>query len=79
MLLLDYDLPGVNGLELVSRARKLVHRERTPIIVLSATPVAAAAREAGADAFLQKPQDIGSLVETITRLVGEREQERKGF
>ena len=53
LLLLDYDLPGLNGLELVSRARKLVHRARTPIIVLSATPVGAAARKAGADVFLQ--------------------------
>lgn len=73
VLLLDYDLPGVNGLELVSRARKLVHRTRTPIIVLSATPVELAARKAGADVFLQKPQDVTSLVETISRLLGVRE------
>jgi hypothetical protein len=33
------------------------------------------AREAGADAFLRKPQDIVSAVETINRLVGESEQE----
>lgn len=74
LLVLDYDLPGVNGLELVHRARMLAHRTRTPIIVLSASPVGAAAREAGADVFLQKPQDIGSLVETITRLLSEFEE-----
>jgi CheY-like chemotaxis protein len=38
-LLFDYDLPRINGLELVQRARKLVHRSRTPVGVLSATPV----------------------------------------
>lgn len=43
--------------------------------MLSATPVEAAAREAGADVFLRKPQDIGSLVETITRLLGSAEDE----
>lgn len=75
LLLLDYDLPGVNGIELVQQARKLVHRSRTPIIVFSGTPVEAAALEAGADEFLQKPQAVSTLTDTITRLLGEREQE----
>ena len=74
LLLIDYDLPGVNGLELVQRARQLARYSETPIVVLSASPLDAGAREAGADVFLQKPQDIGSFVETIMRLLGEREQ-----
>jgi CheY-like chemotaxis protein len=73
-LLFDYDLPGINGLELVRHARKLVHRSRTPVGVLSATPVESEAREAGADVFLRKPQDIGLLAETISRLLGGRQQ-----
>jgi two-component system NtrC family sensor kinase len=76
-LLADYDLPGINGLELVRRARKLVHRSRTPIGVLSASPVEAEAREAGADVFFRKPQDIGLLAEGISRLLGERRNELK--
>ena len=75
LLLMDYDLPGVNGIELVHRARKLAHRSRTPIIVLSATPVGATALKAGADEFLQKPQGVSSLVETIAVLLGGSEQE----
>ena len=71
-LLFDYQLPGIDGLELVRRARTLVHRSRTPVGVLSATPVEAEAREAGADVFLRKPQDIGLLAETINRLLAER-------
>ena len=39
LVLFDYDLPGVNGLELTAPARGLDHRARTPIVVLSATPV----------------------------------------
>ncbi|HKR10930.1 MAG TPA: response regulator [Pyrinomonadaceae bacterium] len=74
LFLVDYDLPGVNGLELVSHARKLIHRSHTPIVVLSGTPVEADASEAGADAFLRKPQDIGSIVKTITRLISEQER-----
>jgi CheY-like chemotaxis protein len=75
LLLLDYDLPGANGLELINRARELDHRCDTPIVILAASPVEAAAREAGADVFLQKPQDVSALVETVNRLLEEREQE----
>lgn len=74
LLLLDYDLPGVSALELLRRARKLTHRTRTPIVVLSATPIGASARKAGADVFLQKPQDVTSLVEIISQLLGERNE-----
>jgi CheY-like chemotaxis protein/tetratricopeptide (TPR) repeat protein len=73
LLLLDYDLPGVNGIELIQRARQMGHRSQTPIVMLSATPVEAAAREAGVDAFLPKPQGVGLLAETIVRLLEERE------
>jgi DNA-binding response OmpR family regulator len=71
LLLIDYDLPGVNGLEIVRRARNLGHRVTTPIVVLSASPVEGAAREADADVFLQKPLDVNALVEPISRLLGE--------
>ena len=47
------------------------------MVVLAAYPVEAEAREAGADVFLRKPQDIGLLAETINRLLGERQQEMK--
>ena len=73
-LLFDYRLPGIDGLELVRRTRKLVHRSRTPVAILSATPIEAEAREAGADLFLRKPQDIVSLAERISRLLRERRQ-----
>ncbi len=73
LFVFDYDLPGVNGIELVRKARQLDHRSSTPIVMLSATPAEAAAREAGVDVFLNKPQGIASLIETITRLLGESE------
>ena len=77
LLLLAYDLPGVNGIELVHRARKLAHRATTPIIVLSSTRVDVAAFKAGADEFLRKPEGVSFLVETITRLAGECEHESR--
>jgi len=75
LFVFDFDLPGVNGIELVQKARQLDHRSSTPIVMLSATPVEAAAREAGADVFLNKPLGIASLIETITVLLGDSEQE----
>lgn len=72
VLILDNGLPGVSGLELVRRARRLTHRRRTPIIVLSASNDAKAARQAGADAYLKKPDDVKAIVETINRLTGAR-------
>ena len=71
LLLVDYDLPGVNGIELISHARELDHRCDTPMVVLAGSPVEAAAGDAGADVFLQKPQALSSLVDTINRLLEE--------
>ena len=75
MLIVDYDLPGANGLEIINHARELDHRCDTPMVVLAASPVEAAARDVGADVFSHKPQGIGAVVQTVTRLLGEREQE----
>lgn len=69
LILLDDDLPGVSGLELTNRARGLLHRQSTPIIIISASNCQTAARDAGANAFLKKPQDILALVPTITHLL----------
>jgi len=69
LILLDEDLPGMSGLELTHRARSLRHRSETPIVIISATNCQTAAREAGANAFLKKPQDILALIPTITRLL----------
>ena len=70
LLLVDDRLPGLNGVELVRQSRHMPHRSQTPIIVLSATPIQAAAREAGADVFLQKPQHMSMLLQTIVRVCG---------
>lgn len=69
LLILDNQLPGHDGLELVRRARQLPHRRRTPIIMLSASDVKWDAWSAGVNAFLRKPQDIGRLTATVTHLL----------
>ena len=69
LMLLDNHLPNVGGLELVSRARQLAHRQQVPIIMLSASDEWREARRAGATAFLRKPEDVHALAETIARLL----------
>jgi CheY-like chemotaxis protein len=69
LLLLDNQLPGVNGIELLSHARSLPHRRRTPAIVLSASDVETEACRAGADAFLRKPDDMKAIANTVKRLL----------
>ncbi len=46
-----------------------------PIVMMSGTLTEAVAREAGADAFLRKPEDIALLASTITRLLEHRSQD----
>jgi CheY-like chemotaxis protein/tetratricopeptide (TPR) repeat protein len=72
LMLIDNQLPGVSGLELLARARELEHRQQTPIIMLSATDEWREARRAGASAFLRKPEDVHALAETIARLLARR-------
>jgi CheY-like chemotaxis protein len=69
LLLIDNDIPGLSGLDLIKRARTIPHRRRTPIIMLSGSDCEAEAWGAGVDAFLKKPEQIGELSSTITRLL----------
>lgn len=69
VLLLDNDLPGVNGLELIRHARLLEHRRQTPIVMMSASLIEAEARRAGANEFLRKPEDITIVADVIKRLL----------
>lgn len=69
ILIFDYDLPGHNGIELTRYARALPHRRRTPIIMFSASNIEQDAWRAGASAVLRKPDEVGRLSETVTRLL----------
>ncbi len=69
LLLVDNDLPGVDGLTLIRRARELPHRQHIPIAMLSASRIEADARRAGADEFLRKPDDITKITEHVRRLL----------
>ena len=69
VLVVDNEIPGLSGLELVRRARRITRRRRTPIIMLSGSDCETEAWRAGVDEFLKKPEQIGQLPSTIDRLL----------
>lgn len=70
LLILDFRLPGLDGLELARRARSLPSAVRTPIIMFTDSEVESDARRAGVDAYLRKPRDVYSLTRTAAGLLG---------
>ena len=63
--LLDEESSGASGIELVRLARALEHCKRTPIILLSLSDCAIAARRVGANKVLRKPDHLHALAETV--------------
>jgi len=72
LLVVDNDLPELNGLELIRRARRITRRRRTPIIMLAASDCEREAWRAGVNAFLKKPEQIDELPTTVARLLTNR-------
>jgi CheY-like chemotaxis protein/tetratricopeptide (TPR) repeat protein len=72
VLIFDNVLPDTTGIELIRRTRALAHRQQTPIIMLSGSEVEMEARRAGANKFLRKPGDVGSIPETVARLLARK-------
>ena len=69
LLILDFRLPGLDGLELARRARTLPRAARTPIIMFTDSEVERDARRAGVDAYLRKPRGVYSLARTVAGLL----------
>ena len=70
----DFMLPGISGLEFVRRVRAgEAVEKKTPILMISGhdrATIDLRAREAGADAFLNKPFTLAQLRHTIGFLLG---------
>ena len=76
VVIVDSSLSGVTGLELAQRARKITHRRRTPIVMLSSDDLETEAWGAGVDAFLKKPDQLTDLTPTVARLLREGSRNR---
>lgn len=70
-ILLDINLPGINGLDVLKRLRDNPHTHDIPVIVLSAHVMEhdiLNAMEAGANAFVPKPIELQSLLDALQRI-----------
>jgi CheY-like chemotaxis protein/tetratricopeptide (TPR) repeat protein len=74
LIIVDNDLPGLSGLELVLRLQAMPNRRQTPIIMLTGDDCEAEAWRAGVKAFLRKPAGIDELPSTIDRLLKQRRE-----
>ncbi|HXI25535.1 MAG TPA: response regulator [Pyrinomonadaceae bacterium] len=69
-VVVDNNLPGLSGLELVLRVRSLPRLQNLAIIMLSGDDCEKEAWRAGVNAFLRKPEDLDQLPMTIVRALG---------
>ena len=73
LVLMDIQLPGINGIDAFKQLRADPKTARIPVIALTAsvTPTdRSAISAAGFDAFVSKPISLKEFVDTVKRLVG---------
>lgn len=72
ILISDFMLPGISGIDLVTQVRQNASTARIPIVMISAHSnyaMDARAKTAGANAFLNKPFTISQLRTTVHQLL----------
>jgi two-component system cell cycle response regulator DivK len=72
LVLMDIQLPGINGIEAFRQLRADAKTSRIPVIALTAsvTPTdRSAINAAGFDAFVSKPINLKEFVDTVKRLI----------
>jgi len=72
LLILDVELPGLNGLDVFDLLRSDPHWQGVPVLFLTALPERAATANAhvGVHEILAKPFDIDDLTARAERLIG---------
>src|SRR5687767_8215237 len=71
LVLLDLNLPVMDGLEVARRLRELPEVKAVPIVAVTAYDyygIREAALEAGCDEYLSKPLDFDELARVVNRL-----------
>lgn len=71
VVLMDYFLPNIEGLDIISQIRATPELAETRIVMSSGMDVSDQCLAVGADAFLAKPYDPEELVEILQEGIGE--------
>jgi signal transduction histidine kinase len=81
LVLLDINMPGMNGLEVCRQLRARPETERLPVIFVSASrladPDVVEGLEAGADNYLREPMDPSVLLASVRSLLRARQAEEE--
>lgn len=70
VIVLDYRLPDIDGIEIVRRIRRHDTLGKTPIVLISASSggdISAAAREAGVNEYIVKPFEPEALLAAVRK------------
>jgi CheY-like chemotaxis protein len=73
VVLLDLDLPGISGIEVVQRIRASPDIAKTPVLAVTASVMKRERRQAidaGCDRFIEKPFDINDLRHQVDEAAG---------
>jgi two-component system cell cycle response regulator DivK len=73
LVLMDIQLPGINGIEALRRVRAEPGCARIPVVAFTASVTSTDRSQisaAGFDAFLSKPINLKEFLETVKHLVG---------
>jgi CheY-like chemotaxis protein len=76
LMLLDYRLPGINGLELYDRLRGRDDIKNVPAIMMSATLPTKELEQRGIYQ-LRKPMDVGGVLRMITHAMASYEEQQQ--
>jgi DNA-binding response OmpR family regulator len=73
VLVVDVNLPGISGLDLLDLLRNDPHWDEPPVLLMSARPdqvgIASAVRDGLVTSFLSKPFDVDQLVKEVKAAV----------
>jgi DNA-binding response OmpR family regulator len=69
LFILDYQLPGINGIELHDRLHALKELENIPTLIISANFPSRKEMQQRQIAFLKKPFDLNDLFKIIEKLL----------
>jgi CheY-like chemotaxis protein len=75
LLLLDIQLPGIDGIEVLSRIRKKYTRDALPIAMVSASSIPVVltqAERAGANRTILKPYALQEMLTAVAELLGDK-------
>lgn len=71
-IITDYNMPQMNGIELIKEARKMPNLRFTPMLMLtteSQSETREAGKKAGATAWLVKPVGVQDLTQVIKKVI----------